>query len=204
MGADTQAKYDRAAPWYDLFEFPAEAALFRRWRKRLIGMISEKRVLEAGAGTGKNLAFYRPGVELTAIDFSPRMAALARQRATGRGLAASVDVMDVQSLAFGDDCFDAAAATFVFCSVPQPVRGLSELYRVLKPGARLYMLEHVRPGGPLGGAIFDFANIAATALMGVHINRATAKNIRAARFEIEREYNLLGTVFKLFVARKRT
>jgi ubiquinone/menaquinone biosynthesis C-methylase UbiE len=66
--------------------------------------------------------------------------------------------MDVQQLAFPDHYFDAVFATFVFCSVPDPVLELQELRRVCKPWGKLVLLEHMRPENTALGLLFDLLN----------------------------------------------
>jgi len=92
--------------------------------------------------------------------------------------------MDAQALAFKDGRFDTVIATFVFCSVPDPVAGLRELRRVLRPDGQLLLLEHVRAEQPLVGALMDLLNPVATRMMGANINRRTVDNVRAAGFEL--------------------
>jgi ubiquinone/menaquinone biosynthesis C-methylase UbiE len=85
--------------------------------------------------------------------------------------------MDVQALTFPDDDFDAAVATCVFCSVPDPVRGLQELARVVKPDRRILLLDHVRIDQPLIGAIMDGLNPLIVRMWGANINRRTTENV---------------------------
>ena len=109
--------------------------------------------------------------------------------------------MDAQDLRFPSDTFDSAVSTCVFCSVPDPVLGLREVRRVLKPGGRLVMAEHVRPKGLLG-PLFDLLNPLVVRMQGANINRQTVENVALAGFEIESvESHHLGIV-KLIVARK--
>ncbi|MGD2127495.1 MAG: class I SAM-dependent methyltransferase, partial [Desulfobacteraceae bacterium] len=147
----TRKRYDRIAFFYDFLEAPMERLKFALWRTRLKERIVGNRALEVGVGTGKNLPYYPPDVKITAIDFSPRMLKRARQRASALGLEVPLWKMDVQHLGFRDRSFDTILATFVFCSVPDPVVGLKELRRVCKPGGRLLLLEHMRPGNPVLG-----------------------------------------------------
>jgi ubiquinone/menaquinone biosynthesis C-methylase UbiE len=91
---------------------------------------------------------------------------------------------DVQALPFGDQTFDWAVATLVFCEVPNPAAGLAEVRRVLRPGGRLLLLEHVRPSGWLGIAA-DVATALSAPLMGEHFNRNTEHTVREAGLTIE-------------------
>jgi len=108
--------------------------------------------------------------------------------------------MDAQCLAFPDNCFDTVFATFVFCSVPDPVQGLRELRRVCKPDGRLLLLEHVRPGNRLLGILFDLINPLIVRMMGANINRKTIDNIKSAGWQIQTTQNLSSDVVRLIEA----
>ena len=130
----TQRRYDRQALGYDLKDTPME--LFARaLRRRLWAKIDGGRVLEVGVGTGRNLPYHPPQSDVTAIDISAKLLAKAARKARKKGQPVELGLMDAQRLAFGDGSFDSAAATFVFCSVPDPLVGLAEVRRVLKPAA---------------------------------------------------------------------
>lgn len=169
-----------------------------RYRARLIAAVQGPRVLEVGVGTGRNLPLYRADVHVDAIDLSPRMLERARRRPPR----ANVDLalMDVEQLAWPSGTFDTVVATCVFCSVPDPVKGLAELRRVLRVGGQALFLEHVRPGTAWLARVFDWLD-PVVSRSGPHINRRTMDNIRTAGFAIEREDNLMSDVLKLVVAR---
>jgi ubiquinone/menaquinone biosynthesis C-methylase UbiE len=136
---------------YDILEWPIEHFRFASWRTRLKNCIQGSHVLEVGVGTGKNLPYYPEDLKVTAIDLSPRMLARARTKAPKIGSEIELLEMDVQHLDFPDHYFDTIFATFVFCSVPNPVAGLQELRRVCKTDGKLFLLEHVRPGNAVDG-----------------------------------------------------
>lgn len=201
--ARTQARYQRIAPFYDRMEGLAERR-YQPWRHRLWSLVEGPNVLEIGVGTGKNLSYYPPNLTMTAIDLTPGMLERARRRASALGVDVSLQLGDAQQLDFPDDTFDQVLATFVFCSVPDPVLGLREAARVLKPGGRLLLLEHVRAAPPLVGAVMDLVNPMVVRMMGANINRRTVENVRRSGLQLAQVEELgLGGIFKLIVAEKQ-
>ncbi len=198
----TQARYDRIAPVYDLMEFTVEKLAFEDWRAQLWSLLEGERVLEVGVGTGKNLPYHPAGSRVTAVDLSPRMLARAQQKASQSPAELDFVRADAQHLPFATGAFESAVATFVFCSVPDPVKGLREVARVVRPGGRVFLLEHVRVNEPVVGPLMDLADPLVVRLMGAHINRRTEKNVRRSGLEIERVEPLAaGSLVKLMVAR---
>ena len=198
----TKSRYNRIAPVYDLMEAIVERLAFRRWREKLWSQVEGNRVLEVGVGTGKNILYHPKGVQVTAVDLSDKMLERAQRRAQELDSEVDLRLMDAQKLAFPDTAFDAAVATFVFCSVPDPILGLRELGRVVRPGGQIFLLEHVRVDRSVIGRLMDLLDPIVVRVMGANINRRTVDNVRRAGLTIERVENLapMGLV-KLIVAR---
>lgn len=197
----SRRRWDRKARYYDwltgLAEHMVGLSKGRSWvfRRALGG-----RVLEVGAGTGKNLLHYPDGARIIATDLSSGMLARAREKAARGSRRVGFVVTDAEDLAFKDSVFDRVVATCVFCSVPDPVRGLKEARRVLRPGGEILLLEHMRPGGILG-RVFDLLDPVMSRLMGPHINRRTLENIRQAGLTPTEERNVFSDWVKVIVAR---
>jgi ubiquinone/menaquinone biosynthesis C-methylase UbiE len=192
-------RYSRISFFYDLMEWPLERVAFSRWRKKIFNFLESDDILEVGVGTGKNFEFYPVGKAMTAIDFSPGMLSRAKKKAERKGIRVNLLEMDVQNLQFADQSFDIVLATFVFCSVPDPVKGLEEIKRVCKRGGRIILLEHVRPTGALLGKSFDLLNSFTVRIMGVNINRDTVRNMGKAGLKIIEEKSLFRDIVKLII-----
>lgn len=200
--ATIRQRYDRIAPYFDGIEAMMEGLFFRTWRKRLWQAAEGPHILEVGVGTGKNFEFYPPGAEITAIDFSPKMLEQAKRKQARKHIAVNLDLMDVQSLDYASNSFDTVLCSFVFCSVPLPVKGLKELHRVCKPGGRVILLEHVLSSRPLLAGLMNLLNPLVVRLVGANINRNTVKNVQACGFSHVRVDERSGDVVKLIEAVK--
>jgi len=163
--------YDRFATHYDKAFAPFERRFLKRWREETLSHLPENaRILEIGAGTGANFQFYPNCSHVVASEISIKMLEFAQKKANSVQLVQA----NAETLPFAESTFDAAFATLVFCSIPNPEKAFAELKRIIKPNGKIILLEHVRPNGLLGNA-FDFLNIFTVALIEDCFNRQTAK-----------------------------
>jgi len=205
MKSDSTAikkRYDRIAPYFEGLEAVMEGLFFKNWRKRLWAKAEGHHILEVGVGTGKNFDYYPAEARITAIDFSPEMLKQAAHKKARKAVSVELELMDAQSLVFADNSFDTVIGSFVFCSVPLPLKGLKELYRVCKPGGQVILLEHVLSSNPVIAKVMNFINPAIVALVGANINRKTVKNIKSCGFASVRVDERSGDIIKLIEARK--
>ena len=202
MGMDEtetiRKRYDRVSKVYDFFEQPMEALAFKKWRVLAFQDLKGK-VLEVGVGTGKNIPYYPDDVDMTAIDFSEKMLAIAQEKAKGFHKKIQFILMDAQCMDFPDNVFDQVITAFVFCSVPDPVKGLQEIRRVCKPDGKIIMIEHVRSEKKILGLIMDLFNPIPLHIYGANINRRTVENLQKAGFVNIEVKNLMGDIVKKIV-----
>lgn len=188
-------RYNRMARAFDLTEAMMEKGKMSQWRE-LVWKEAKGKVLEVGVGTGKNIQYYPDHVEVTAIDFSEKMLKRAKEKAKKLGRYVDLRLMDAQKLDFSDESFDTVITTCVFCSVPDPIKGLEEIKRVCKKDGQIIMLEHVRSKNPLVGAIMDFLNPIVVRIVGANINRNTVENLKDAGINVETEKDLMMDIVK--------
>ncbi len=191
-----QQSYDKHADRYDRMLAPVERRYLGKLRRETLSLLpNDGTILEIGAGTGANFNFYPNCRQAIASEISFNMIEIAK----GKSASISLVQADAQDLPFPANHFDAAFATLVFCSVPDPAKALAEIIRILKPGGRIILLEHVRPTGLLG-PVFDLLNFATVAFIEDHFNRRTADIVRAAGFQNVTEKRSLAGILNLIVA----
>jgi len=202
MNFHCQKKWDRAAGTFDIM---AGRGPENRWRdaKRAFfsAMKPNHRILFLAMGTGLDIPCFPTGLTIDSIDISPKMLEKAQPRIAVYDGQIHTQVMDVHNMSFEDETFDQVFTSCTFCSVPDPVKGLESLKRVLKPGGELHMFEHT------GSSLFPFSFMLhlmtlLTSQIGPDMNRKTVTNVRAAGFEVDRVNNLFLDVVKTIHARK--
>jgi len=134
--------WERSAPAYDQTMAPWERRWISGYRRSLLAR-AEGRVVEVGIGTGANLDHYPAGTTVVGVDSSPAMLSRARDRARRLGRELTAIVGDADHLDLPDDSADTVVATLLLCSVPDVATSLGEFARVLRPGGRLLLLDHV-------------------------------------------------------------
>ncbi len=172
--------WERRARLYDLCEGSDlrrgvhKKALFRRIRGRTLFL---------AIGTGLDIRHLPIGPAITAIDISNAMLEKSRGRAEAFAGELQLVQADAMGLCFRDASFDTIVTSCTMCSVPDPARALKELYRVLRPGGRLLMFEHVRSANPVLGAVLDLMTVV-TRRRGTEMNRHTLSAAMKAGFLI--------------------
>jgi ubiquinone/menaquinone biosynthesis C-methylase UbiE len=196
----TQRKWDKVAPNFDLMAGGGGEVRWRPFKEALFGHM-EGKILFLALGTGLDIAAFPPGQDIIAIDISPKMLEQAKERLEAYDGNIRAEVMDVHEMPFAPDSFDQIYTSCTFCSVPDPVKGLQALYRVLKPGGKLFMFEHT------GSRWYPFRYMMnmmtlLSERMGPSMNRKTVDNVRAAGFRITEVNNIFLDVVKTIKAVK--
>ncbi|MGZ3790146.1 MAG: class I SAM-dependent methyltransferase [Bacteriovorax sp.] len=186
--------------FYDFVLRPLEALSLRGLRSHLIKHAHGK-TLEVGIGTGLNLKYYPKDVQLIAIEPDESMRRMAKKRASHHHV--QIKDGDAESLDFESSTFDTVVATLVFCSINNPDRAIEEVYRVLKPGGKFLLLEHVRRNTPIAGRLLDLLTpLWKHAAGGCHLNRDPSKHLQDVGFKIDSAKTLWGGLGKIWHLRK--
>lgn len=162
-----------------------EPESIRRLRRENLAGLSG-RVLEVGAGTGTNFAFYPSTItEVVAVEPEHRLAAIARRAAEAASVPVTVSTDTVEKYQAGEP-FDAVVCSLVLCSVDEPDGVLRQLFSMLRPGGELRYLEHIASGGARATLqkIAD-ATVWPRLLGNCHTHRDTERSIIDAGFEVQ-------------------
>jgi len=193
--------WDRHADSYDRQMAFLDRKLFgdsRRWACR--GAAGD--VLEVGIGTGLSLDGYPTDVALTGVDLSPRMLEHARRRAAATGRPVTLQVGDAQRLNFPDAAFDTVVCTFVLCSVPDERRAIAEMWRVLRPGGRLRLADHVVSTSAPARALQRLIELVSVPVGGEHFRRRPVTHLPGQGFAVEQQERFALGIVERVVARK--
>lgn len=175
---DKQAQgYDRKIGWCERRILGADNRLWAAEH-------AQGEVLEVAVGTGLNLPHYDPQLKVTGVDLSPAMLDIARQRATHLGRHVDLQEGDAHHLPFDDASFDTVVCTFSLCNVPDPRQALQEMRRVLRPGGRLVLVDHVRSTSKPLYWLQKAIEIASVRIDGDHMTRRPAAIVEQLGFDI--------------------
>lgn len=201
MDLVTQRKWDRASRNFDLM---AGYGPEKRWapcKRELFSRMGDGRILFLAVGTGLDVQFFPEGRSIVGIDISEGMLEKARARTDLYRGTLELRQMDVHEMPFAEGEFDQVFTSCTFCSVPDPVKGLEALRRVLKPGGELHMFEHT------GSRYFHFSLMMnlMTPLsrhVGPEMNRRTVENVIAAGFALDEVVHVYLDVVKTIHAHR--
>jgi ubiquinone/menaquinone biosynthesis C-methylase UbiE len=188
------ARYDRAMDFWDRH-------LFGDSRPWVCGRAAGE-VLEVAVGTGRNLAFYPDGTRLTGVDWSPAMLAIARQRAADLGREADLRRGDAQALDFPDSSFDTVLCALGLCAIPDDWRAVAEMARVLRPGGRLLLVDHVAASASAPRAVQWLYERITIPLAGEHFRRRPLVHVRELGFGVEETERFRLGIVERVCARK--
>jgi demethylmenaquinone methyltransferase/2-methoxy-6-polyprenyl-1,4-benzoquinol methylase/phosphoethanolamine N-methyltransferase len=154
LPAQTEGRLIRWASFYDTLVNVASLGQSRRLREMTVSLAMIRpgdHILDVGCGTGSATILARtrtgPDGQASGIDPAPEMIAVARKKADRKKLEIDFRIGVIESLAFPEASFDVVLSSLMFHHLPDDlkVRGLAEVYRVLKPGGRLLIADFMRP-----------------------------------------------------------
>nr|WP_307775256.1 class I SAM-dependent methyltransferase [uncultured Cetobacterium sp.] len=192
--------YNRWAKLYDKVE---EKMPMGKFKKEAVDMLNGK-ILEVGVGSGANFKYYSKDKDIVGIDISDEMLKLATEKKSKLDLQNITLInMSVEEMTFEDNTFDSIISTCVFCTVPNPSKGLKEIYRVLKPGGQAIFLEHMKSSSKAINIFLWIMNNITKRLLGTSLLRETEKTIRSIGFsEVISKNIMMKDVLRLIIAKK--
>jgi ubiquinone/menaquinone biosynthesis C-methylase UbiE len=197
-----QRYWDRKSATYDEEMGFLDRKLFGDSRRWACSQASGE-VLEVAIGTGLNLPHYPEDITLTGIDLSEQMLALARSRAHDLRHGVTLRQGTAHALPFGDAEFDTVVCTLGLCAIPDHETAIAEMIRVLKPGGRLILVDHVESSSRIARALQWLVERVTIPMAGEHFLRRPLRLVQAHGLQIEQRHRFKLGVVERLVARKR-
>ncbi len=197
-------KYERIARLYDLLDLPFEFRRYSALRGELLAG-TKGRLLDAGVGTGRNIAYYPPAVRATGIDLSAAMLARAVKRSARLGIPVELLEMDALETTFPDRHFDCIVSSFMFCVLDETLQlpALRELRRICRPGGHVRILEYSLSQSPFTRAVMQLWAPWVRWAYGAAFDRDTEQYLAAAGWTLVETRFVFHDVIKLIVATPR-
>ncbi len=164
-GEKIQQMFSAIAPRYDFMNHLLSFGVDRRWRKKMVRLLKfsdASRILDVATGTGDvviEIARFTPSsVKITGVDFCPEMLELGRIKVLQSGYSDRIDftVAPCEDIPFSDNTFDSATIAFGIRNVVDRKLGLAEIWRVVRPGGRIVVLEFSTPSSGIFRCIYYF------------------------------------------------
>lgn len=179
-----RALYEKEAPKFDRGMGRWDRTLFAGTREWVCAQ-ARGEVLEIAIGTARNLPFYPADVQLTGVELSAAMIEVARKKAEELGREVDLRLGDAEALEFADSSFDTVICTYSLCTIPDDRAAVAEVKRVLRPGGKFVLAEHVRsPVGVVRG-VEKLIEPLAVRFGGDHLTREPLEHLEAEGFRIE-------------------
>ncbi|PWJ42885.1 class I SAM-dependent methyltransferase [Sediminitomix flava] len=179
-------RYTLLEPLYDWV-----ASYFSTQRKRSIDMLAPEpndKILILGAGTGLDLPYLKNQNDITAIDITPAMLNKLRKRANDLKVDVNIKLMDGHHLDFPDKHFDAVILHLIIAVIPDPVRCIQEVERVLKPGGHVMIFDKFLPDHEVPSQGRKILNMV-TSVVFSDINRQVGNILSSTNLKIEENQN---------------
>lgn len=197
--------YEKQASTYDIMNSFMERVFSKG---RTIFSLLRGKILEIGVGTGENLKFYHPSANITAFDWSPQMIYQTKMKVKRLKLdnVKNFVIGDIQKLNnyFETNSFDFITSTCVFCSVPDPIKGLQEVAKVMKRSGKLVQIEHGISNFRLLNLLMRAFDPITTNTRGFHLIRNQIGNLKTAGFEVIHEWSLDPTgIIKMIISKPK-
>ncbi len=192
-------RYDFIAGFYDFLLGKVENNILSPIREKYVHRI-EGKILDIAVGTGNNIAFYPTKSKVVLVDKSERMLELARKKASQReDLNLTFVFSSLEDLPFENESFDMILSIDVFCSVKDPQKVVSELFRVLKNNGEGIFIEHGKVDSKMKNTLLYLTNAITYPTVGSSMTRTPLKYIKESDFKILEIENLKGTFKFIFV-----